>query len=116
MSRLFTPVKFPEPAKEKPAPTPKETPFPDIKEELKEVDAEISRAQDGSSTIIRHAIQFPKGKSPVLTRLKALRDEPSMDNLRLFMQLAQQDLGLAHARYFASLFRAKVPEVDKFHG
>ena len=117
MSRLFEPVKFPETKEEKPIPpSTEDNSLGDITAELKLVEEEIGRAQDGSSKVIRRAIQFPKGKSPVLAGFGRLSTHPTKENLRLFLQLAQQDMGLAHARFFANIFRDKVPEVDRFHG
>ncbi len=114
--KLFTPINFPDPIKEEPTVIPPVSDdLEDISDELKEVDDEMLRAQNGTSKVIRHAIHFSR-KSAVASRLFSLKQAPTQENLKLFIEIVQQDMGLAHARYFGNVLKKKVPEVSKYHG
>lgn len=114
-TKYFNPIEFPELDK----PEPKEVPVDpgitvDITEKLKAVRKEISNIRQGTSTLRKGAMQFPKGEAPILAALKTLEANPTSRNaLWNMIAIAKQDLGVSVMRFLVDLFIDVDPELER---
>lgn len=107
----FTPIEFKE---EEEVVTPVETDeLPFYKEPLDVIEREIQRMQDGTSDLKQGFLYLTKGQCPATEALKRLKDRPGKKNLKIFLELAEQDFGARAAQWFKNEVSKRYPEVWK---
>jgi len=103
-SRFFTPVEFPEleePEEEKP----KEDPLKDvdITPIMTEIRRMIKAVETGASTITKGALILKD--QPIWKSIEGLEDTPSVETLRHFLNIAEQDINTRFRREAILIFK-----------
>lgn len=79
---------------------------------IESIEVEMERIRSGDSKHTHYAINTGSFGSPVGNGLKRMKAEPSIENIRGFVQLVGQDLGVAAQTYFKKLLTATLEEVQ----
>lgn len=82
-----------------------------IEAAIKTIEAEMQKIKEGISDLTHYAIDPRTFGSPCGNALKAMKANPSLENIRGFVQLVGQDLGGAAQTYFKKLLAATLEEV-----
>jgi hypothetical protein len=82
-----------------------------IKEALEKIDAELKKITTGDSDLTHYAINNGNFGSPVGNAFKRLRGKSSIENIKAFVELAGQDLGVKAQLHFKKILTATLEEV-----
>lgn len=82
-----------------------------LKEALTQIDADLEGIRTGDSDLTRYAIDNGTFGSPVGNALKRLRGDPTIENIRAFVQLTGQDLGGKAQAHFKKILTTTLEEV-----
>ncbi len=116
---LFTPVEFDVTIKEpkaRPIQMDKTIDFPDfetLKEAVHIIRQEMTRVENGTSTLKEGSMNFPKGNNPAEATLLLLKEDCSEPVLQRFLDVAKQDYGARVSDFFIDTIRRAYPKLNR---